>query len=137
MSVISATILRYLQITVLSTLVLYFGKTLFIPLFFGLLIAIILYPVCRWLENKKCTKTFAISISMLILFSASGLLIWILILEARTFQNDLPSLIGKVELLLSDISLWLNENWKVTIDTQNNWLSNFIFNISKNICGCS
>lgn len=131
MSVTSATILRYLQITVLSTVVLYFGKALFIPLFFGLLIAIILYPVCKWLEKKKCTKVFAISISMLILFCASGLLIWILFLEASTFQDDLPALIRKIELLLSDLSVWLNENWEVTIDTQNNWLSNFIFNISK------
>ena len=43
-------IINGLLIAAVALPLLYFGKTLFIPLFYGLFIAIVLYPICRWLE---------------------------------------------------------------------------------------
>ena len=42
----------YLLLLLLVLVLLYAGRTLFVPMFYGLFIAIILYPLCRWLENK-------------------------------------------------------------------------------------
>ena len=43
-------VLKYLQVILLTAVILYFGETLFIPLFFGLLIAMVMHPVCTWFE---------------------------------------------------------------------------------------
>ena len=40
--------LKYLQVILFSAVILYFGKALFIPLFFELLFAIVMYPICKW-----------------------------------------------------------------------------------------
>ena len=47
--------LEILQYVVLICFILYFGKTLFIPLSFSILISFILFPVCKWLEKKGDT----------------------------------------------------------------------------------
>ena len=45
-------VLEILQFIVLASLILYFGKTLFIPLSFSLLMSFILYPICKWMQIK-------------------------------------------------------------------------------------
>ena len=45
--------LKLLQIVFFTVAVLYFGKALFIPLAFSLLIAVIFYPFCKWLEKTN------------------------------------------------------------------------------------
>lgn len=45
--------------------VMYFGRILFVPLFFGVLISFILYPACRWMENKGVPKSGAITIGLI------------------------------------------------------------------------
>mgnify|MGYP007082281215 CR=1 FL=1 len=58
-------VLEILQFIVLAALILYFGKTLFIPLSFSLLISFILYPICKWMETKGINKGVSIIISIL------------------------------------------------------------------------
>ena len=48
--------LEILQFTVLTCIVLYFGRTLFIPLSFAMLISFILYPLCKGMEKKGINK---------------------------------------------------------------------------------
>ena len=47
---------KYLQLIIFSAAILYFGKKLFIPLFFGLLIAIIIYSFAIGLKNRHGVK---------------------------------------------------------------------------------
>ncbi|HQK38819.1 MAG TPA: AI-2E family transporter, partial [Flavobacterium alvei] len=57
-------VLEILQYTVLISILLYFGKPLFIPLSFALLISFILYPVCKWMEKKGISKSISIFVSI-------------------------------------------------------------------------
>jgi len=50
-------------------MLLYLGKSLLIPLSFGLLISFILYPICKWLEKRGVPSMVAIILS-LTLFTA-------------------------------------------------------------------
>ena len=56
--------LAYFQLTVLVILLMYFGKSLFIPMFYGLLIAMVMYPVCKWLETRRINRSIAITICL-------------------------------------------------------------------------
>ena len=52
--------LKILEYIVIVSFILYFGRTLFIPLSFALLISFILYPVCGWFEKHGFSHSFSI-----------------------------------------------------------------------------
>lgn len=52
--------LKILEYIVIVSFILYFGRTLFIPLSFALLINFILYPVCGWFEKHGFSHSFSI-----------------------------------------------------------------------------
>lgn len=52
--------LKILEYIVIVSFILYFGRTLFIPLIFALLINFILYPVCGWFEKHGFSHSFSI-----------------------------------------------------------------------------
>lgn len=58
-----------LLIIVLGTVILVFGKSFFIPLTFAALLAMVLLPVCTWLEKKGVNKAIATVLSIMVLVS--------------------------------------------------------------------
>lgn len=111
----------WLLVIILTGLILYAGQTLFIPLFYGLFIAIILYPVCRWLEKRGFSKSMAITTGLLlvlVLFTAG---IWILVLQFNAFMQDLPELKTKLQPSLTGLRHWLADNFNFSIAAQNEW----------------
>lgn len=111
----SAKALKYLQIIFFTSVILYFGKTLFIPLFYGLLIAIILFPVCKWLEQRRFPRALAITICLLIvallLAGIAALLIW----QMGMFRHDAPALINKLQKTIQDLAQWIETSFGLTI----------------------
>lgn len=116
--------LKYLLIAILLLLILYFGQTLFVPMFYGLFIAIVLYPICRWLENHHFTKSIAISIGLILVITLFGLLLWILVLQFNSFRQDLPELRSKIDPSLHQLQNWIEENFQITVAAQNTWWEN-------------
>lgn len=57
---VNTRILQILQYFVLICLILYMGRTLFIPLSFAVLISFLLFPVSSWMENKGMPRVLAI-----------------------------------------------------------------------------
>ena len=89
-------ILKYLVAGFIIILLLYFGQTLFIPLAHGLFIAIVLYPVCKWLEQHHFSKSLAITLCLLIVLVLFAVLVWLLVLQVNAFRHDLPELKAKM-----------------------------------------
>jgi predicted PurR-regulated permease PerM len=116
--------LKYLLIATLLILILYFGQTLFVPMFYGLFIAIVLYPICRWLENHHFTKSIAISIGLLLVIILFGLLLWILVLQFNSFRQDLPELRSKIDPSIRQFQNWVETNFQITVAAQNTWWEN-------------
>ena len=69
-------VLEILQFTVLISFLLYFGRTLFIPLSFAMLISFILYPICKWIEQKGISRSIAISITILFISVLIGVIVF-------------------------------------------------------------
>ena len=118
--------LKYLQVIFFAAVILYFGKTLFIPLFFGLLIAMILYPVCRWLEQRHFPRSAAIAVCLLIvtfLFAGiAALFIW----QITMFRQDAPGLMKKLQTTTQLAEQWIRESFGLTTV---NWAQQGIGNI--------
>jgi predicted PurR-regulated permease PerM len=117
-------LLQYLQITFFIGLLFYFGKILFIPLFYGLFIAIVLYPVCKYLERKGWPKTIAITVCLLIVTILIAALVLLLILQVKAFTKDLPQLQPKISLTIQQLQQWLIEKFDISIATQAKWINN-------------
>jgi predicted PurR-regulated permease PerM len=114
-------ILKYLQIILFSAVLLYFGKTLFIPLFFGLLIAIVMYPICKWLEQHKWNRPLAITICLLIVAVLFAGLLALLVWQVKTFSKDVPAMINRLEGAVHEFQKWIAVNFGAANDIQYNW----------------
>lgn len=112
-------VLKYLLIVFFACLLLYFGRTLFIPLFFGLLIAIVMYPISSWFEKKKLPRSVSVAICLLIvaiLFAAlGGLVIW----QLKVFQKDSKALLLKINDALTAFAQWLQQTTGLGTDFRN------------------
>ena len=114
-------VLKYLQVILFSSITLYFGKALFVPLFFGLLIAIVMYPICKWLEGRGWSKPFAITACLLIVTIVFSTLFALLAWQLRVFSQDAPAILASLKRLLLQLQTWMIENIGATTDMQNNW----------------
>lgn len=112
------TALEILQYIVLIFLLLYFGKTLFIPLSFSLLISFILYPVCKHMEKKGIAKSAAIFLSLAIVMLLMGTLLYILFLQIKEFANEWEPFRQKLMQALNQISLFISQRFEISTDEQ-------------------
>lgn len=114
-------ILKYLQIIFFAAVILYFGKTLFIPLFFGLLIAIVMYPICKWLEHHRWSKPLAITACLLMVAVLFAALLVLLVWQLKTFNKEVPELLNRLEATVLQLQQWITENFSATNNIQYNW----------------
>jgi predicted PurR-regulated permease PerM len=112
-----------MQVIFFSAVILYFAKTLFIPLCFGLLIAMIMYPICKWLEIHGWSKTVAITACLLIVSILFTALFTLMIWQVKMFSKDVPSIITKLEEVLKGLKEWIVSNTGIT-DFKNKWDEN-------------
>lgn len=98
-----------LEFIVLTVLILYIGKPLFISLGFAFLISIVLYPFCKWLERKGIHKSLAIAIpffSLIFLVIALG---YVLLSYVLNLSSQLENIKLKLQSLLDQLNLLLYE----------------------------
>ena len=112
----------YTATVILLMVLLYLGQTLFIPLFYGLFIAIVLYPVCRWLEHKGLPRSLSITVGLLVVFLLLGLLLWLLVLQLQALQHDWPALKEKLIPLAATMQEWIRQQAGISFSEQHNWL---------------
>jgi predicted PurR-regulated permease PerM len=113
----------------LKTTVILFGLILFVyaifnlrgilvPLAFGLLIAILLNPLCNRFIRLKIPRVFSILITILIAFLVLAGILYFLSSQIATFGESLPLLREKFSDLLTQFSHYLADNFGVDIKKQ-------------------
>jgi len=109
-------VLKILQYTVLISLVLYFGKTLFIPLSFSLLVSFILYPICKWLEKKGINKMGSILLAISSIFILFGAIIYLLFLQIEGFLQEWHLFKVKFSESFLQLYAFLEERYGINTD---------------------
>jgi predicted PurR-regulated permease PerM len=122
-------LLKYLQIIALSSVILYFGRPLFVPLSYSLLIALVLYPICKWLEQHRWPRGLAISAGMLIVVILFGVLISLLFIQVDVLRHDLPQLLEKVRPATRELQQWIASGLGVSVAAQNEWWQQMMHNL--------
>jgi predicted PurR-regulated permease PerM len=120
--------LRVLQYVVLICLVLYYGKTLFIPLSFSLLISFILFPICKWMEKKGISKAVAILISLSFVFALMVSLLYLLFTQINEFSHEWEPFRKKLLETLNQISIYISQQFEISTEEQLVFFKNSINN---------
>ena len=122
--------LRILQFVFFTGLILYFGKAVFIPLSFSLLIAFTIYPTCIWLEKKKIPRATAVvmSISLVLLFIMA--LLFLLTALALNLAEKGPQLKAEIMQGLAGLSVYIANTFSINKDLQQQWIETAIENSS-------
>ena len=121
-------VLEILQLIVFTSLILHFGKTLFIPLSFSLLISFILYPICKWMEKKGTNKAIAIIISLFFITFLATAIIYLLFTQSIEFLKDWQSLRVKLIDTATQISIFVTERFGISNEKQLEFIKNTIDN---------
>lgn len=103
---------------------LYFGKTIFIPLSFALLLSFLLYPICQWLETHRFSKGWAIAVSLSFVFFLISVLLFLFTTQIIAFTHEWQPLETKLEATLHQLSLFLSEQFGFTSEKQRLYLKN-------------
>lgn len=101
----------------------YFGKSIFIPLFFAFLIAALLHPVVAKLEKIHFPRTLASFLAVLLFLAFLAGLIYFFSHQVVRFSKDLPHLQKKFTTKLQNIQAWIAENYNVNDSAQINYIS--------------
>ena len=130
---ITGSYLKLLQIVLFTAAVMYFGKALFIPLAFSLLITLILYPFCKWLEKHKWPRSIAIAVSLMIIILFITAILCLLLWQLNYLKKDLPVLLQKIQLALQQLQQWVNDKVGVAFNLETGWMENAARNSGGNI----
>lgn len=114
--------LRLLLYIVLTAALLYFGRNLFIPLSFALLISFVLYPICKWLEERNLPRWAAIGICLLLLLVFTGFFVWLLIRQMMRFTREWPGVEAKLIKTWEKLSKYLEYAYDIDTVKQKAWL---------------
>lgn len=123
---------RFFTILSLGLLILYFGRPLFVPMSFGLLIAIICYPLCRWMEGKGWSRTISVAVSISMLALIFIALLVMLGYELTILAEHKPEIISKLNSAVPEFRAWLDETLGVHMETQGTILEEIFTGLSSN-----
>lgn len=107
-------ILEILIYTVLISIVLYYGQTLFIPLSFSMLISFVLYPLCKWMEKKGINKTLSIFLSVSTLFILFMGITYLLFSQIEGFLQEWQAFKTKFLEFLEQSDTFLEEKYNIS-----------------------
>jgi predicted PurR-regulated permease PerM len=101
-----------LLLPILVTVLLYFGKLVLIPLCFAILLAMLMAPVCRFLDGKGCGRAVSCTVCVLILLMAMLLLLAIVAMQIADLWKDAEQINQKLQeigsALKQQVSAWFS-----------------------------
>lgn len=110
-----------------------FGRSIILPLLFGILLANVLLPVTKYLCNKNFYKPLTIIIPLLITMVVAGGIIFFISSQVINFLDDMPALKQRFEEVSIAGQKWIRENTHMTIQKQNQYLSKGVENLKEQL----
>jgi predicted PurR-regulated permease PerM len=124
--------LIFIQAAILIIAGLYFAKALLIPMSYALLLAVVLFPMCKKLERYGCPRAISITIVLLSVTILITVLLGLLLIEINLFARDLPALKQKLLELLPRVQKWLSSRAGISLELQSSWWQNAMYNLLTN-----
>lgn len=102
----------------LIVIILYTLQSVLVPLMFSILIAIILFPVARFLEKCRLGKAFAAMVSVIFAIALLSGLIWFIVHQVIVIGNDGLELQQKFTTITDTIQQWISQTFGIEPNRQ-------------------
>ncbi|PWT72901.1 MAG: hypothetical protein C5B59_14680 [Bacteroidetes bacterium] len=107
----------------LLLLFMYLGRTIFIPLFFAFLVAILLHPLDVRFEKIGIPRLVAGLLALLIFIVVIGGLIYFFSKQVVRFSKDLPHIEQKFSQKIQDIQQGISDKYHINDTQQTNYIN--------------
>lgn len=107
----------------LIALTIYLGRSILIPLFFSVLLALILSPITNYLMSKDMHRFLAILVPVVMGLLVIALLVYFIYSQVSLFFNDIPALSKRFDELIVAAQEWVNETFHIALWKQEEYLS--------------
>lgn len=131
----TSAILKHIQLVLFIAVVLYFGRSLFVPLSYSLLIALVLYPVCKKLEARRWPRSLAIGAGLFIIVILFGALLGLFFVQVNMLRQDLPQLLARLKPAVSELQQWIDNSFNISVAVQNEWWQQIVHNFGNSTAG--
>ncbi len=123
-----------LLMVVLICFILSVARNIFIPLLFGLLIAILLFPLNRFFQHKlHFGRLWAAIVSVLLFISALAGFIYFMAFQLINFSSDFPQLRKRFQEIFDSLQHWLSYKLHITSRQQSNYIERSVNGILESI----
>ncbi len=106
--------------------ILYMGKRILVPLFFSIIISILLHPVVSFFVRKRFGRLMAILLSLFLAFLVIAAFAALLISQVSMFSESWPILVDKFSLVLDQSISWASAYFDINPVSIHNWITNSI-----------
>ena len=94
---------------ILISIILYFGRELFVLITFSGFLAMLMTPVSNMIENHKVSRIFSTIFSVLIIIAVISAVIFILSAQITNISEDFPQIKTKFEELIKNVQSWIGD----------------------------
>lgn len=126
-------LLTTMQYVFFGSLLLYFGRSIFIPLAYACLISFVLYPFCSWMERKGLGRMTSIGISIGLLTVLFLFLAAILVKQVSDFAREWDNLQPRFISALTSLREYLSTSFNYSREQQDEWLRQLPNKLSENL----
>jgi predicted PurR-regulated permease PerM len=110
-----------ISLILLGLVIIFYGQNIIVPLSFAMLLAVLLLPLCRFLERLKFPRPLAIMVCILVAVILVSLIIYFISSQIMTFTEAAPDLKGKLAKHLHDLHTWMENTFGVSNTKQSKW----------------
>ncbi|MGC4101976.1 AI-2E family transporter [Ferruginibacter sp.] len=125
----SARLCFKLLLLVLIALIIMACKPVLVPLYFSVLLSILLLPLTNLLEQLRFPRALAAIVSVLIALLVIAVIIYLLSAQIAAFLNDIPSIKKNLGEHYETIQRWVEQRFNISTDQQKSLVNNAASNI--------
>jgi len=100
-------------------------QAILVPFLISIILSILLFPVCAWLESKKVGRVLAITLTLILFICIIGLIIYLASTQIAGFSEMIPQLMRKLELAYDNILKWTAAKFNMSVEKQTNQVDNY------------
>lgn len=99
---------------VLIVVILFFTQTIVLPILFSIILAVMVYPIAKLLENLKFNRTFSTIFSLLLAILLFTGISYLIIMQVIDISKDAAAIIDKLQVLSNDTLKWITKTFQIS-----------------------
>jgi predicted PurR-regulated permease PerM len=100
-------------------------ESVLVPFVISIILSILLFPLCDWLEKRKIGRVLAITITLILFTALIGVIVYLASTQISGFSQMIPQLLDKLEKAYNNLLRWTSEKFDLSIETQTNQLNTY------------